>query len=129
MSDPRHTLEADLVALSADLLADDTFADEMYCALCNSDWEHDDGTTWSGSWRYSAGLVADLRGHGETYLDFYCSSGGAEGTISQRVASAMAELGWHGTGHGRHLYLIDFRTGESKVWVDGEWIDADESGD
>lgn len=99
-------------------------ADELYCALCNAVWVHDDGTEWHGSWRYAAGVVADLRDRGECYLDLYCSPSGAEGTISERVAEALAALGWHGTGHGAPLRLIDFRTGESNVPVDGEWVDA-----
>jgi hypothetical protein len=65
--------------------------------------------------------VADLRRRGESYLDFYCS--GAEGTISERVSTEMAALGWHGTGHGARLRLVDFATGEHKVLVDGEWVD------
>ncbi|MEA2197060.1 MAG: hypothetical protein QOJ25_1111 [Solirubrobacteraceae bacterium] len=118
--------ESDLVALADPLREDETFADELYCALCNADWRRDDGSEWSGSWRYSAGLVADLRELGECYLDFYCSASGAEGTISQRVAIAMAELGWHGTGYGKQLWLIGLATGERKVWSDGEWVDPDD---
>jgi hypothetical protein len=64
-----------------------------------------------------------LRARGERYLDFYCSPSGGEGTISQQVDEAMAVLGWHGTGHGRQLRLLDFATGESRVFVDGEWVD------
>jgi hypothetical protein len=126
MTEPERTLASDLFALTNSLRADDVFADELYCALCNSDWLHDDGTEWSGSWRYSAGVVADLRELRECYLDFYCSPTQAEGTISDRVATALAELGWHGTGHGRGRRLMDFGTGERKVWRDGEWVDADD---
>ncbi|MGO9751500.1 MAG: hypothetical protein ACLP8S_00950 [Solirubrobacteraceae bacterium] len=126
MTEGERKLESDLSALANRLRTDDAFADELYCALCNSDWVHDNGTEWSGSWRYSAGVVAELRELGECYLDFYCSPTQAEGTISERVATALAELGWHGTGHGCELRLIDFRTGESKVWRDGEWVDPDD---
>jgi hypothetical protein len=126
MTEPERRLEADLSALSNALRTDDAFADELYCAICNSDWLHDDGTEWCGSWRHSAGLVADLRALGECYLDFYCSPTQAEGTISERVATALAELGWHGTGHGRDLRLIDLRTAESLVWRDGEWVASDD---
>jgi hypothetical protein len=35
----------------------------------------------------------------------------------------MAALGWHGTGHGAPLRLINLATGERKVLVDGEWVD------
>jgi hypothetical protein len=105
-----RTLEHDLSALAVRARDDDTFADELYCALCNADWIHDDGTEWSGSWRYAAGVVAELRDRDEDYLAFYCSSSGAEGTISDRVAEAMAALGWHGTGHGAHLNCARGRT-------------------
>jgi hypothetical protein len=53
-------------------------------------------------------VVAELRELGECYLDFYCPPTQAEGTISERVATAMAGLGWHGTGYGSELRPIDF---------------------
>jgi hypothetical protein len=119
-----RNLEFDLLALAERARDDRTFADELYCALCNADWVHNDGTEWRGTWRYAAGIVAHVRGRGEDYLDFYCSPTGAEGTISDRVGEAMAALGWHGTGHGAPLRLINFATGERKVFVDGEWVDG-----
>lgn len=118
---PDRNLEFDLQALSARLRADDAFATEMYCALCNVDWRHIDGTTWHGSWRYSAGLVATLRGRGEDYLDYYCSGipTRSEGTISERIAAAMAELGWTGTAHGSdELYTYDFQNGRTEALGD-----------
>ena len=59
--DETRDLEFDLQALSG-RLRDDCFADEMYRALCNTDWTHIDGTAWHGSWRYSAGLIATFAG-------------------------------------------------------------------
>jgi hypothetical protein len=70
---------------------DDRFANELYAALCNVDWYKDD-ISWACSWRYSGGLVADLRDRGEDYLDFYCNGG--EGAVSEEVAEALAKLGW-----------------------------------
>lgn len=135
-ADPRHTagvtgdtsrdLENDLRALADQARDDDAFADELYCALCNADWVYNEGAEWTGSWRHAAGVVAELRGKCEDYLDFYCSPSGAEGTISKRVGATMAALGWRGTGHGAPLRLIDFHTGESKILVDRDWIDAGE---
>ena len=114
-------LEHDLKALADRAREDRDFAGELYAGLCNADWTHDDGTEWSGSWRYAAGVVAHLRGRGEDYLDFYCAGG--EGEITDRVADALAHLGWHGVGHGASLRLIDFSTGEVKVLGDdGEWV-------
>ena len=115
-------LEHDLRALADRARTERDFAVELYGSLCNAEWRHDDGSRWpGGTWRYVADLVAHLRGRGEDYLDFYCSGG--EGEISVRVADAMAELGWHGIGHGAPLRKIDLRTGASQVLgEDGEWI-------
>jgi hypothetical protein len=114
-------LEHDLKALAERAREDRDFAVELYAGLCNADWTHADGTEWSGSWRYAADVVAHLRGRGEDYLDFYCAGG--EGEITDRVADALAHLGWHGVGHGASLRLIDFSTGEVKVLgADGEWV-------
>lgn len=113
-------LEHDIKALADRAREDREFAVELYAGLCNADWEHDDGTRWEGSWRYAGELIAHLRGRGECYLDFYCSGG--EGEITDRVADAMAALGWHGEGHGRALRTIDFRTGRVEVLGDdGTW--------
>jgi hypothetical protein len=47
--------------------------------------------TWSCSWRYAGGLVADMREQGENYLDFYCS--GYESTVTEQVRVAMESIG------------------------------------
>lgn len=49
--------------------------------------------TFSCSWRYAGGLVADLRDKGECYMDFYC--GGVSCTVAPEVEEALAELGWY----------------------------------
>lgn len=120
-------LEFDLQQLAPRMREDLQFASEVYCALCNTDWRHADGTEWHGSWRYSAGLVATLRGRGEDYIDFYCTRACEEGTISDRVAAAMAELGWTGQGHGSKVIYAVEPTGEQRVWVNGDWINVDEA--
>jgi hypothetical protein len=54
-------------------------------------------------------------------LDFYCSGG--EGEITDRVAQAMAALGWRGVGHGAPLRRVDFSSGTVEVLSeDGEWV-------
>ena len=104
-------LEEDLRALAPQARDDDAFADEVLLRALQRRlgprWTALSGTARR---RYAAGVVADLRGQGECYLDFYCSPSGAEETISERVAEALVALGWHGTGHGAPLRLIDFRT-------------------
>jgi hypothetical protein len=93
-------MERDIIALGAQL-DDDQFANELYCACCNVIWVHEDNSTWTCSWRYAGGMVADLRNERkgpistqsyEDYLDYYCM--GKEGVVSDRVLEALATLGW-----------------------------------
>jgi hypothetical protein len=114
-------LEHDIKALADTARSDREFAVELYGALCNASWRHDDGMEWpGGTWRYVADVVAHLRGRGEDYLDFYCSGG--EGEITHCVAAAMDTLGWRGVGHGVRLHKIDFATRTVEVLGDdGQW--------
>lgn len=50
------------------------------------------GLAYSYSWRAAGGEVADLRGKGEDYLDFYCSGG--EGHVADAVRDSLKEQGW-----------------------------------
>lgn len=80
------------------LVKDDKFAQALYAALCNVGWRKN-GIEWGCSWRYSGGLVADLRGVGEDYLDFYCSGIGdgtkvPEGHVDCKVREELAKLNW-----------------------------------
>lgn len=76
------------------LLQDDAFAQEFYASLCNMDWVRRDGPgEWGCTWRAAGGVVAELRGRGEEYIDFYCS--GNEGEVSGRVAVELERLGWY----------------------------------
>jgi hypothetical protein len=58
--------------------ASDTYAQNIYAALCNRDWQKNEvwpllkGETYSCSWRYAGGIVADMREQGD-YIDWYCS--------------------------------------------------------
>jgi hypothetical protein len=70
--------------------------------------------------------VATLRGRGD-YIDFYCTRACEEGTISDRVAAAMAELGWTGQGHGSKAIDALEPTGNRSVWVNGDWMNVDEA--
>jgi hypothetical protein len=58
--------------------ASDSYAQNLYAALCNNAFQklevvpilRDD--TWSCTWRYAGGVVADIRCEGD-YMDWYCS--------------------------------------------------------
>ncbi len=47
---------------------------------------------YSCSWRYAGGMIADLRGLGEDYMDFYCSGG--EGLVDPEIEEDLYKLGW-----------------------------------
>ena len=91
----------------------DSYAQNIYAALCNMKWQVQE--VWSCSWRSAGGIVANLRGQGEDYMDWYCSGMGgfggyeddeeseesvtrrgyvAEGTVTDEVCEDLFRLGW-----------------------------------
>jgi hypothetical protein len=89
-----ETFEIALQTLSQRVNADETFARELYGALCNMRWCRvgSDKEPVSMTWRYAGGVVAHLACRGGCYLDYYCAGG--EGTVSERVRATLGELGW-----------------------------------
>lgn len=97
--------------------ASETYAQNIYAALCNQDWQRNDvwpllkGETYSCSWRYAGGIVADMREEGD-YIDWYCSGirGGdepdaidvpyeqkkfvPEGSVTDEIREDFFKLGW-----------------------------------
>lgn len=93
-----------------------SYAQNLYAALCNNEfqrqeiWEVLKDQRWSCTWRYAGGIVADLRGEGGDYMDYYCSGmmhghpddpepdfyDGfvPEGTITDEVRKDLLELRW-----------------------------------
>jgi len=74
------------------------YAEFLYAALCNVVWQPSHlfeivkGTVWHCSWRHAGGIVADLRGLHECYLDFYCN--GNEGYVHPEIKQDLLQLGW-----------------------------------
>lgn len=79
-------------------------AEDAYRCLCNVIWvpmdskftsyedcDFDMEKSFSMSWRSAGQEVADLRGEGEDYIDFYCS--GREGSITDEIKEAMKVVG------------------------------------
>jgi hypothetical protein len=91
------------------------YAQNVYAALCNMRWQPTEvipilkDEFWSCSWRSAGGIVADLRGSGEDYMDYYCSGIGdglgngdadrtrgyvAEGLVTDEIREDFAAMGW-----------------------------------
>ncbi len=120
----KNNLEYDL--RSTDWIVDkarasEAYAQNIYAAMCNQDWQRNDvwpvlkDERWSCSWRSAGGIVADLRGEGD-YIDWYCSGMGGlnreydgeesneqwqrrtgyvpEGTVTDEIREDFARLGW-----------------------------------
>lgn len=110
MRDMGAEMEKDAICIA--LMKDTSIAREFYSALCNMSWvavvdlpedekivaklkgEYKD--SWSCSWRYAGGIIADIRNAaynaGEDYMDWYCS--GNEGAVSETVEECLGRMGW-----------------------------------
>ena len=94
--------------------ASDTYAQNLYAALCNNNFQRLDvlpilkGETWSCSWRYAGGIIADMRQEGD-YIDWYCSGIGdglgngdgdgskgyvSESVVTDEIKEDLKQLGW-----------------------------------
>lgn len=113
----KNNMEYDLRAseeLCHKVKANDTYAQNLYAAMCNNDFQKLDVVpilkeeTWSVSWRYSGGIIADMREEGD-YIDWYCSGIGdglgngdpehikgyvPEGCITDEIRNDLQRLGW-----------------------------------
>jgi hypothetical protein len=89
-----------------------TYAQNLYAALCNQDWQRNEvwpllkDQRWSCSWRHAGGIVADMREEGD-YIDWYCSGiqsepdenwidlgHVSEGTVTDQIREDLFKLGW-----------------------------------
>ena len=89
--------------------AREEYAQNIYAALCNQDWQRNDvwprlkNQVYSCSWRYAGGIIADMREQGD-YIDWYCSGirdqdapdNGfvSEGTVTDEIREDFFQLGW-----------------------------------
>lgn len=70
------------------------YAQNLYAAMCNNEFTKNDAwpilskATWSCSWRYAGGIVADMRQEGD-YIDWYCS--GIRNTLSEEELREMTQ--------------------------------------
>ena len=97
--------------------ASESYAQNIYAALCTQPWQKNDvwpllkGETWSCTWRYAGGIVADMRQEGD-YIDWYCSGIRdidydedinkqwderryvSEGTVTEEIQNDLQQIGW-----------------------------------
>ncbi len=102
-----------------DKVIKDSYAQNLYAALCNMRWQKIDvfpilkDEYWSCSWRSAGGIVANMQGKGD-YMDWYCSGIGGgdepdvynagydlkrkgyvpESTVTDEIREDLARLGW-----------------------------------
>lgn len=88
------------------------YAQNLYAAMCNQNFQKNEvwtvlkNQTWSCSWRYAGGIVADMRGEGD-YMDWYCS--GIQGMDDDQF-QGLDEESKH-----RYLYMKNNFVGEGVV--------------
>lgn len=84
-----------------------TYAQNLYCALCNNDFQKLDtipilkDEKWSCSWRYAGGIIAHMTETGD-YIDWYCSGIRddysddfvSEGVVTDEIQQDLGKLGW-----------------------------------
>ncbi len=80
------------------------YAQNLYAALCNMRWRKESDLSqglFAVTWRTAGGIVANLRGNGGSYLDWYCSGIGSklegevsEGTVTKEIQQDLLEIGW-----------------------------------
>lgn len=91
---------------------DDTYAQNLYAAMCNNEFIRNDvwpiltEQRWSCSWRYAGGIIADMQEKGD-YINWYCSgirdhdanhpdlkNYVGEGHVTDEIRSDLLKLGW-----------------------------------
>jgi hypothetical protein len=104
----------------------DSYAQNIYAALCNMRWQKLDvfpilkEEYWSCSWRSAGGIVADMLQKGD-YIDWYCSGMGGLATYNVEEGDAqMAEMKYVPEGHVTDEIRADF---QKLGWVPSEWPD------
>jgi hypothetical protein len=112
-----NNLEHDLMNcdwLRDKVRASDTYAQNLYAAMCNQSWQKLDvidiltDREWCCTWRYAGGIVAELREEGD-YMNWYCSGMGSglgngdedgskgyvgEGMVTDEIEEDLKTLGW-----------------------------------
>jgi hypothetical protein len=83
--------------------ASEVYAQNLYAAMCNNNFQKLDvwpllkDETYSCSWRYAGGIIADMREEGD-YIDWYCSgitNCASEGELAAMTEEQLAKYHWY----------------------------------
>jgi hypothetical protein len=107
-----NSMEYDLVTtdwILEKVRASDDYAQNLYAAICNNEFQQLEvlpilkGQTWSASWRYAGGIVADMQQKGD-YMNWYCSGIRSpeddpngyvpESVVTEEIENDLKKLGW-----------------------------------
>ena len=126
-----NNLEYDLRStewILAKARASDSYAQNIYAAMCNMRWQRLDAFPilkdeyWSCSWRSAGGIVADMLEQGD-YIDWYCSGmGGLDGDYDPAGGETFEQ--WQtGTKYVPEGTVTDEILADFKVlgWTPSEW--------
>lgn len=120
-SDPawqENNLEYDLRAtdwIVAKARESEAYAQNLYAALCNNEfqqnavWPQLKNQTWSCSWRYAGGIIADMVGKGD-YMDWYCSGirgGATKQDITDMTPEDRAKYNWYQENFVSESFVTD----------------------
>jgi hypothetical protein len=117
----RNNMEYDLLTtdwILEKVRANTSYAQNLYAAMCNTEFQKRDlwpilaEQTWSCTWRYAGGIIADMLGKGD-YIDWYMSGMGGvsdydidpvewaaktgyvpEGKVTDEINDDLFKLGW-----------------------------------
>jgi hypothetical protein len=113
-----HNMEYDLRAtdwIVAKARASEAYAQNLYAAMCNNDFQQNavwpvlKNQTWSASWRYAGGIIADMRGEGD-YMDWYCSGikgGATEEALAEMTPEQLEKYHWYNANFVSESYVTD----------------------
>ena len=110
--------------MCAKVRSSDTYAQNLYAAMCNMQFQKLDvlpilkNQRWSASWRHAGGIVADMQQKGD-YIDWYCSGIGNEGLGNGDV---NGDKGYVPEGQVTEEIQIDLT---ALGWLPMEWDDEE----
>jgi hypothetical protein len=110
--------------MCAKVRSSDTYAQNLYAAMCNMQFQKLDvlpilkNQRWSASWRHAGGIVADMQQKGD-YIDWYCSGIGNEGLGNGDV---NGDKGYVPEGQVTEEIRMDLK---ALGWLPMEWDDEE----